>query len=59
MSIFDKNDMRIICENEEFDLLSSDHVTICENNYCYRKFVDDVVAERFASVISSKMKFRI
>ena len=54
-----KNCDSIICEGQEFGLLQEDQVTICEDNYCVRKFIDDVIAEQFMNVISKKVTFRI
>lgn len=54
-----QNAEAIICEGEEFELLESEQITICEGNSCIRRFVDDVIAEQFLSVISSKIEFRI
>ena len=49
----------LICEGHEFELLDQDQITICEGNYCVRKFIDDVINEDFMSVISKKIEFRI
>ncbi|MFW6246931.1 MAG: S80 family phage morphogenetic serine protease [bacterium] len=49
----------LICEGEEIELLQEEQITICEGNYCVRRFIDDVIAERFASVIGSSIGFRI
>jgi len=48
----------VICEGEEFALLEAEKITVCEGNYCVRKFIDDVIAEQFMSVITKKVKFK-
>lgn len=47
----------LMFEGEEFDLLGEDHIEMCENGYCVRKFIDDVIAENFMQVISKNFRF--
>lgn len=48
----------VICEDTEIPFLEKDHITICEGNYCVKKFIDEVIAESFISAICNKVKFR-
>ena len=49
----------LICEGEEISLLETEQITICEGNYCVRKFIDDIIAEQFMDIIVKKIKFNL
>jgi len=58
MSVFADTDS-IICEGEDLTLLESEHVTMCNGSVCVQRYLDDVIAEQFMSMISKKVKFII
>ena len=50
----------ILAEDVELDLLNDqDQITICENGYCVRQFMDDVIHEQFMNVIGKGLRFNL
>lgn len=50
----------VLAEDVELNLLNDeDQITICENNYCIKMFMDDYIKEQFSNIISKGLRFRI
>lgn len=59
MSLLSNSDA-LICENgDEVSLMEEEQVTLCDGNQCVRRFIDDIIFERFTSVMASGISFRI
>lgn len=49
----------VLCENaDDLDLLKEDQIYMCEGDVCVRKFIKDIIAEHFSTLIT-KIQFRI
>lgn len=51
-------DNNVICEGEMLDLLGKDRIAISEGDSMVIRFIDDIINERFDSVVSKGIKFR-
>jgi hypothetical protein len=49
----------VICEAEMIDILSKDQITISEGDSMVIRFIDDIINERFESVVSKGIKFKL
>ncbi|MFA7506996.1 MAG: hypothetical protein WCZ11_02035 [Bacilli bacterium] len=52
-------DGNVICEGEFVDLLSKDQIAIQEGDSVIVRFINDIINERFNSVISKGIKFKL
>ncbi len=52
-------DGNVICEAEYLDILSKDQIIISEGDSMVVRFIDDIINERFESIVSRNIKFRI
>jgi len=52
-------DGNMICEAEMLDILGKDQIAISEGDSMVIRFIDDIINERFESVVSKGIKFRI
>jgi hypothetical protein len=48
----------LICEGEMLDILGKDQIVISEGDSMVVRFIDDIINERFESVVSKGIKFR-
>jgi len=51
-------DSNMICEGETLELLGKDRIAISEGDSMVIRFIDDIINERFESVVSKGIKFR-
>jgi len=49
----------VICEGEMLELLGKDHIAISEGDSIVIRFIDDIINERFNSVVSKNITFRL
>lgn len=49
----------LICEGEMLDILGKDQIVVSEGDSMVIRFIDDIINERFESVVSKGIKFRI
>jgi hypothetical protein len=49
----------LICEGEYVDILGRDQIIVSEGDSMIIRFIDDIINERFESVISKGIKFKI
>ena len=52
-------DSNVICEGEMLDILGKDHIAISEGDSTVIRFIDDIINERFQSVMTRNVKFRL
>jgi len=52
-------DENVICEGEMLELLGKDHIAISEGDSIVIRFIDDIINERFNSVVSKNITFRL
>lgn len=52
-------DGNVICESEMLNILGKDQISISEGDSIIIRFIDDIINERFESVVSKGIKFRI
>ena len=48
----------VICEGEMIDLLDKDHIAMSEGDSMVIRFIDDIINERFESVVSKGIRFK-
>jgi hypothetical protein len=53
------SDHNLIYEGEDLDILGKDQIVVSEGDSMIIRFIDDIINERFESVISKGIKFRI
>jgi len=59
MSVLNQTDT-ILAEDVELNLLNDqDQITVCENGYCVRQFMDDVIHEQFMKMIGKGLRFNL
>lgn len=49
----------LICEGEMLDILGKDQIVVSEGDSTVIRFIDDIINERFESVVSKGIKFKI
>lgn len=59
MSILSQTDT-ILAEDVELNLLNDqDQIIVCENGYCVRQFMDDVIRKQFTRIIGKGLRFNL
>jgi hypothetical protein len=48
----------MLCEGEMMDMLDKDHIAISEGDSMVIRFIDDIINERFESVVSKGIRFK-
>jgi len=59
MSLF-HNTSSILAEDVDLNLLNDqDQITLCENNYCVKMFMDDYIREQFNNIVGKGLRIRL